>query len=84
MSARAKRSQLAAIAKQERRRDYMDRLSAWDRWVMLHKRLVPGFIRRRSIRAAERAWVDAEAALPRRYRRALQPGAMRPAKEKRA
>lgn len=77
------RAPMAEVAKLERRREYMDRLGWWHRFAMLHPRLVPSFVRRASVRAAERAWLDAESALPRRYRRALSTAAMRPSKGRR-
>ena len=61
----------------------LEELPRWIQFLVRHDRirkLVPSAVTRRRMEKIEQASVDAERALPRRYRRALRGEAMRPAK----
>lgn len=53
------------------------------RFIIRHWRVVPSFLRVRALRAYRNAQREAEAAMPRRYRRALRGTRMVPARSER-
>ncbi len=73
---------IAAQAYVAMSKDALERLAWRHRFVLRHRRFFPASILTRSFIAFSDARIDAEMALPRRYRRSLRGERMLPAKEK--